>query len=78
MAKKTEKSFGPKRAKFNFRSWEIVVGWGHQPFEGNFFLEANNNPMVLGQENKGDTEAFHSHTLLMTSDLGAVLHQQHT
>ena len=34
------KCFWPKRAKFNFWSWEIVVGCGLQPFEGNFLQEA--------------------------------------
>ena len=32
------------------------------------FLEANSNPRVLGQDNKGVAEIFHSHTLLMTSE----------
>ena len=38
------------------------------------FSEAYSNPRVLGQENKGEAEAFHSHTLLMTSEfwLGAL------
>ena len=36
---KNWKSFWPKRAKFNFWSWEIVVGWGLQPFEGNFWSD---------------------------------------
>ena len=38
------------------------------------FSEANSNPRVLGQENKGEAEVFHSHTLLMTSEfwLGAL------
>ena len=40
MARKLKK-FLAKRAKFNFWSWEVVVGWGLQPFEGNFVLTSS-------------------------------------
>ena len=76
--KKLKKVLGQKEPNSTLEVGKLLWVGDINPSRVIFFLEANNNPMVLGQENKGDTEAFHSHTLLMTSDLGAVLHQQHT